>query len=129
MIRITIPEALPGQNVLLRMHWGKRTRLRKRVAWLVKAALLEHGSGYQVGAPPIQRCRITITRRCRRRLDDDNAASSAKAVLDVLQPLSKTHPDGLGVIQEDSRCCIVAPLEVRQEPGKGETLVEIEELP
>lgn len=128
MIRFTIDEALPGQNVLLRMHWAKRNRLRNRVAWLVKAALLAPESGYRFGSPPIQRCRVTITRRCRKPLDPDNLPSSAKHALDILQPHSKTHPLGLGVIQDDSKACILE-LSVLQEPGKGQTVVEIEELP
>lgn len=127
-IRLTIPEVLPGQNVLLRMHWAKRMRVRKRVAWYMKAALLEKGSGWKIGNKPLEKCRITVTRHCRRKLDADNSVSSVKALLDVLQPHSKTHPDGLGVIQNDSESCIVEPVRVIQEKGTAKTVVEIEEV-
>ena len=127
MIRFSIPEALPGQNVLLRMHWAKRLRLRKRVAWMVKAALLEQGSGWQIGRAPIQKCRVTVTRHCRRRLDEDGLSSCSKHLLDVLQPYSKTHPDGLGVIVNDSSDCIIEQ-RMMQMPGKAAMVVEIEEI-
>ena len=107
MIRFTIPEALPGQNVLLRMHWAKRRDMRARVAWSIRAALLERGTGFLLGSPPIRRCRISLTRLCRKPLDPDNLPSSFKFVLDCLQPPSPRHPNGLGVIADDSAACLV----------------------
>lgn len=35
--------------------------------------------------------------------------STAKLLLDVLQPASKRHPGGLGVIADDSSRCIELP--------------------
>lgn len=78
----------------------------------------------QIG--PIARCRVHIYRYSTGTLDGDNKSGVPKFLLDVLQPQSARHPDGLGLILNDSESCIVEQM-VIQMPGKD--LTEIEILP
>ena len=68
-----------------------------------------------------------------RAVDPDGLPTCAKHILDVLQPRSKKHPDGLGVIAEDTADCIIGGAVIDQRrTTKGERphmLVEIEALP
>jgi hypothetical protein len=95
---------LPTPNTLLRMHWAKRRRMQRQVCKLVWIALRE--TGIRMGAP-LDRCRVLVTRYSRRRPDVDAKNGTAKLLLDVLQPSSKRHPEGLGVIADDTDTCIV----------------------
>lgn len=125
-LRLSIEETLPSQNVLLRMHWAKRGRVRRRVAWMLMAELLKHKR--PMSSTPIQRCNVRILRYAKQAPDGDNLPSSAKLILDVLQPLSKRHPDGLGVIENNSADCIIE-FKIEHADGKNRTDIEIEELP
>jgi hypothetical protein len=104
VIRFSIPMTMPTPNTLLRMHWAKRRRLQRRVSELVWCALRQAGIGR---ADPIDRCRMSLTRYSRRRCDVDALGGTAKLLLDVLQPPSRRHPEGLGVIVDDSPDCVI----------------------
>ena len=83
--------------------------------------------GERIGWPPIARCTVHVIRYTRKPLDKDNLYSSVKGLMDVLQPCSRTHPNGLGLIAEDSLEC-VKELTVDQARGDNWTHVEIQEL-
>lgn len=121
VIEITIPVALPTINVLMRMHWAKRRTLGKEVATMIWAAMRQARIAQ---SEPIHQCRIEIMRSARREPDPDNLPSTAKLILDALQPASKRHPIGLGVIADDSSKCVKA-LIVKHVPGSGSTRITI----
>lgn len=124
MIRFSIAETLPSLNKLLRMHWRKRQRIQRQVAWLVLAALRETGALPRNA--PLQRVDIRIKRYSGQALDPDGATSSAKLLLDALQPPSRRHPYGLGLIVDDSASCI-SSIHVEHVPKRiARTDVEIE---
>lgn len=125
VFEFSIAELPPTMNVIKRMHWAKYRQVRNHIAWLVRAAL----AGHPLPADPIQRCKITIVRHGRNLVDEDNLPSSAKMILDVLQPHSKTHPSGIGVIQSDAP--EYARIHVTQErAGKADVrmVIRIEEV-
>jgi hypothetical protein len=111
----SIPMTLPTLNVMLRMHWSKRRRLQQTVSWEIMRALRLGGWN---PSRPLNRCDVEIVRHSRREPDRDGLASTAKLILDALQPASKTHPCGLGVIREDDSTCI-RHLDVRHATSVG----------
>jgi hypothetical protein len=127
VIEFTIPAALPSLNVRDRMHWSVRQRQKRDLAWAVWAAVAQFPGVVRDG--PWDRTRVTITRCSAGELDPDNLAASAKPMLDVLCPVSKTHPYGLGLIVDDApaHCELV----VRQEKAKRKntrTVVRLERI-
>lgn len=124
VIRLSIPERLPTVNILIRMHWAKRKALTERVQQWAHIELLK--AGWNFRRQPIKQCAVRINRYSSQEPDPDGLRSTAKLLLDVLQPMSKKHPYGLGVIAEDSSKCI-ASLEVTHVPKRiARTDVEIE---
>lgn len=80
---------MPSQNQLLRMHWAKRNRLKKSLAWQILAQCADRST------LPVQRAQIVITRMtCGKEPDPDNLTASAKLLLDALRDA--------GVIVDDS---------------------------
>lgn len=123
-IRFAIDETLPTLNVLLRLHWSKRQRIARRVQQLVWVELRKQGLLPMV---PMQRARIQVRRFSSNEPDPDGMPSTAKLLLDVLQPMSKRHPLGLGVIVNDDSDSIT--LHVEHVPKRvARTEVEIEAL-
>lgn len=123
MIHFEIPLRVPLLNQLLRMHWAKRRKWSRDIAWAIRAALPAN----QYPASPLKKCRIHIERESTREPDEDGLYGSAKPVLDALQPPSKRHPLGLGIIADDSPRCLLR-LTVRHLAGKGQrTIIRIEE--
>jgi hypothetical protein len=94
VFRLAAP--LPLLNVQLRQHFAQRGAAKKDLAWEVLAAL-----GRARPAQPLQRVEVTIWRHSVQAPDQDNLVASAKSLLDVLQPASKRHPYGVGVISGD----------------------------
>jgi hypothetical protein len=102
MIRFELPFLLPTLNLLLReTHW-ERTERRNQLAWWVVARM-----GRQRPQTPLRRAHVRVERHTCQTLDRDNLAGSVKALWDVLQPMSKRHPAGLGVILNDSPDCLL----------------------
>ena len=131
MISFTIPEALPVLNCYSRLSHWQRSEVRARVRMWTRAGL--NACKHWPGSPVMARCRIRITRVGDRPVDPDGLPTCAKHILDVLQPRSTRHPDGLGVIAEDSADCIIGGAAINQRrTKKGERphmLIEIEPAP
>lgn len=117
---IDLPQRMPTNNVWLNVHHMARGRFKKRLALSVFAAC-------RPPRQPLTRCRVLIERYSTQAPDKDNLYGGMKPLLDVLQPASKRHPQGLGFILDDSPSCV--DLEVRHVTGKAmRTVVTIEEL-
>jgi hypothetical protein len=117
MITLEIPEATPSDNATRWAHWCKKAALRKRWAWLVKAAMLE-AKVFQ--APKYPKAIVTIERHGPRSLDADNARMGAKCLMDSLV--------AEGLILDDSVAVIGEPV-IRQIKSKlKKTVVTIEGL-
>lgn len=108
MIALNLP-VLPGQNVLLRLHWSKRRKEREALAWNVRSQLPMVGR-----LAPIEKAAVTVTSYRIRLLDPDNLASTVKGLLDILQPFdARRRPLGLGIIAGDDPARLL--LTLRQE--------------
>ena len=131
MIEFVIGEALPVLNQFAKLSHWQRAEIRSRVRLWVRAGL--NRCQHWPGTPTMQRCRIRITRVGAHAVDPDGLPTCAKHILDVLQPSSTRHPDGLGVIAQDSADCIIGGAQVEQRRMvKGERphmVVEIEAIP
>jgi hypothetical protein len=88
-----LAKPLPLLNVWERMHWRRKGKFKKDLAWEILALL---GA---TPAQPFERARIRVFRHSIFAPDQDNLI--VKALLDVLQPPGKRHPYGLGVIAGD----------------------------
>lgn len=113
-IDITIPMRTPTLNDWQRWHWAKRRSIGQQMAWLIVAAL-----GRDRPERPLRRCKIHVERTSTREPDPDSIVAGCKPLLDALQPASKRHPYGIGVIADDNREC-VTQLSVLHVAGKGE---------
>lgn len=81
MIELHIPEATPSLNRVWGGHWSKKHELRKRWAWLVRAARLQA----KVFDPPnYPRAKLTIERFGGKHLDHDNFVAGTKPMMDSL---------------------------------------------
>ena len=121
-IVIDLPLRTPLLNQWMRMHFRSRMRYCRAVA--VQIAI--HAS--RRPAEPLERCRVTVERFSTQEPDRDGLFGSLKAVLDALQPQSKTHPYGLAFIADDSSSCI-AELLPKHVPGREKrTRITIEPL-
>lgn len=125
-LKFSLQRTLPGLNKYSRMNMFAKQNMRRDIAREVAAELWASCgvTARQIG--PIVRCRVHIYRYSTGTLDGDNKSGVPKFLLDVLQPQSARHPDGLGLILNDSESCIVEQM-VIQMPGKD--LTEIEILP
>lgn len=92
----SMPIRTPTINELLRMHWRVRGRLQRRVATELFLALPRWRP-----AQPWARARVRIERYSPQQPDADALPGTAKLILDALQPPSKRHPYGLGLIAGD----------------------------
>lgn len=112
MIDVTIPLRTPTLNEWQRMHWAKRKRVGQSIAW---AILSEHPQRRD----PIKRCYIRVERTSTQAPDIDGLVGGMKPLLDALQPASKRHPYGLGLIADDGPKCLLS-LSVLHVPGRAE---------
>ncbi len=80
LVTITIPQASPGLNAIMRMHFSAQARLKTDWWMLCQAEL------HRVPAVPKaqegERRRVTFTRYSCQPLDQDNFTGGAKMVLD-----------------------------------------------
>jgi hypothetical protein len=115
MIVLTIDEPTPSVNYAHGHHWSRKLKLRKRWAWLVKAAMLNAG----LHTPPrFARARLTIERYGPRSLDSDNFRAGTKWLQDSLV--------AEGIITDDTPAVIGEPV-LRQFVGKErKTIVRVE---
>jgi hypothetical protein len=113
MIHVEIPMRTPTMNEWQRMHWARRGRIGRAMATEIWVAL-----GGKLPAKPLKRCRIRVERISTREPDPDSLVAGLKPLLDALQPRSKRHPYGLGIIADDTRECIGSP-EITHVAGKA----------
>lgn len=100
-IEFVIPLRTPLLNVWQRMHWAQRRLTGQQIAWAIRAQV---GPGPRV---PIERCTVTVERQSTRAPDADGLYGGLKPLLDALQPCSKRHPYGLGLILDDGPRCLL----------------------
>jgi Holliday junction resolvase RusA-like endonuclease len=117
-MKLTLQSIPPSMNMLMRMHWAQRKRLRNQLQWELTAALADLGRKlppllYGKTAP---KRRVTITTFRPRRLDPDNAAGGCKVLLDAMRDI--------GLIRNDSPKWL--ELVVNQVIEKRECRTEIE---
>lgn len=118
MIEITIDMRTPLLNEWQRMHWARRRRIGQDIALWILARLPRA----QHPERPIKRCRIEVERESTQEPDRDGLIGGLKPLLDALQPRSKRHPHGMGIIADDSPKC-VTDLQARHVAGKGRRTV------
>ncbi|GAC1601575.1 MAG: hypothetical protein NVS3B2_04580 [Ramlibacter sp.] len=125
VIRFELPLLLPTANVVIRMQHHVRARMRNTICAHVKVA-----TQGQRPPTPFLRARVTVERIGKAEPDADGLGVSSKFLLDVLQPLSKRHPSGLGIIHEDNpkHLEFVARYERVAKGEEQRTRVLIEEL-
>lgn len=122
-IHFTLPMLLPTLNRWERMHWRERSLFKRRLAAEINVAI--------VGQKPTSPIAVVDVRVFRHSVGDPDADNSiVKALLDVLQPSSKRHPYGLGVISgDDPASCRSALVSVRERHRTDQkTVVVIREL-
>ena len=123
MIRFELPFAIETLNPLMRRKNRRSHRSRDQLAWHVLHAL-----GRQRPPAPLGRCHMRVERYSVGDPDPDNLIT--KNLLDILQPMSKRHPAGLGVISGDSKEWItreIIAVRVRRR-AEQKTIVTIEEI-
>lgn len=81
-----IPDVTPSQNVLDRMHWAAKHRLRDDWYWRVR---------WRCGnKKPIKiKMRVTITRVSNRLLDEQNLSAGMKYLVDGLKQYGHIYED------------------------------------
>lgn len=117
MIDITIPLRTPTFNQLLRMHFRRRRKVLKEIAWEVRRL------GGVPPPEPLARARVTIHRYTTGTLDEDGLPAVAKGILDVLQPCSLKHPLGLGWIASDGPACLELQVLVVKSEAKATRII------
>lgn len=122
-MKFQIPVLLPTGNQLRRTyrHYWKYRKLVISIAeeiWVATRGMMP--------PEPYQDAAVRVERHSSREPDIDNLYASVKPVLDALQPLSKRHPYGLGIIVDDSpRHISLDVIHVKAKKGGGKTVVEI----
>lgn len=96
-ILLTLKRPTITLNELLRLHWSTRGKLAKSIS----AELAKQLPAKQLGRAPFERALVTITRYSVGVCDEDNLRGT-KILTDCLLPFSKTHPNGLGLVRDDS---------------------------
>lgn len=104
-LEIHIPYLLPGLNGkdgLIRQHFREAARAKEKLFLCARAQR-------PAAWVPVEKCRVVYTRWAARRMDWDNAAASAKHLLDALVKA--------GIMRDDSPE-VVVEFSVRQEKSK-----------
>jgi len=94
-IFFTLPEPTILLNQWQRMHWAKRHRYMKTLAWKIRDAV-------KPPRVPLQQCEIHIARYSTGTPDIDGLYGGVKGVLDCMVVCTARNPHGLGLIQDDS---------------------------
>lgn len=99
---------LPFRSVLAnewqRMHWTKRRHYSNQLALEIAAAI----PWKDRPKIPWAAWSILIERESTKQPDPSAIMSGAKPILDVLQPRSKRHPAGLGIVANDDAGSLIA---------------------
>jgi len=96
-ISLTIPGRLPSLNETLRMHWGKRKRIKENMAWhLATSGRPRPAHG--------RRCRVKLTvYQKTRRFDEDNLHGACKPVIDALRESGYIYRDSPEWLEQEIR--------------------------
>lgn len=125
-IIFVLPFCVESLNLRDRKSYWQRTRDKNAMSMEITAAL---NGPRHFPRPPWRNVRVTVNRCSAGRLDKDNAVASVKSVLDCLCIKSSRHPQGLGIIEDDSdELCDLIVTQSSAAPGKGSTVVRIERL-
>jgi len=119
-VKLTLKSIPPSANVVMRMHWAQRKRLRSQLQWELTAALADMGRKlppllYGKTAP---KRRVTVTVYRPRRLDPDNAGP--KILLDAMRDI--------GLIRNDSPRWLELVVEQKTEKCECRTEIFIEDM-
>lgn len=122
ILRLSRPLTL--LNARDRMHWSKKRAEKNNIAWEIRAQI------QKLPAQPIEKSSVTVWRHSVQIPDQDNLQASVKSLLDVLQPNSKKHPFGLGIIAgDDPAHCKILVFHMRATTFAAQhTLIRIVEL-
>jgi len=94
-MKLIISSLPPSTNILERMHWAVKKRLRNALRWELTAAIADIGRYL----PPIEyalkppKRRVTITTYRPRRFDPDNAVGGCKVLLDAMRDIGLLRND------------------------------------
>lgn len=101
--RISFELAQPTKllNQVLRMHWSKRMKHQRALAWEIRMATMNSRP-----VVPFQRARVRIERHSLQTPDFDGMVGGFKHLIDCLLPPSSKHPVGLGIIVDDNPDCL-----------------------
>lgn len=103
LVEFTIPVMLRLLNVTSRQHWKEGHTYRRHLCNVVGVA-----TGAWRHHAPMERARVTITRRTSGKLPDyDGLTASCKPLVDLLLERSKTHPNSFGIITDDDPARLV----------------------
>lgn len=130
-LELRVNRPAPLNNELKGINRFVYRKLRKQIAWEIKAELLASGWHSSMGPMAAARVRIERYTHGSKRVDKDNLYGGVKPILDALQPYhEKIRPQGLGVIGDDRPPHLVElVVEARQCPaGKGYTIIIIERV-
>lgn len=118
MIEITLPVRTPLLNQTARMHWAKRRKLGRAMAWEIRKA-----AGHPDGDPfPLCTVHIRWFTSRGRLPDRDGIIGGFKPVLDALVMRSGANPYGLGFIVDDGPAHV---LKIEADPLRGPNKTEI----
>ena len=119
-MKLTLQSIPPSMNMLMRMHWAQRKRLRNQLQWELTAALADLGRKlppllYGKTAP---KRRVTITAYRPRRLDPDNSYGGCKVLLDSMRDIGLIRNDSpkwleLVVNQHIEKCDCRTEIEIK----------------
>ena len=104
-IELVISLRTPTLNIWQRMHWARRRRIGHAIAWEIKAQSVQWA---RRDWRPLSRCHVQVWRESTQQPDHDGLIGGLKPLLDALQPASKRHPYGLGLIADDSPTCVLS---------------------
>lgn len=118
----------PSLNQMRKLHYQAYARLRRQYAREIWAQL-----PHKEDPPtPLPRAALEFRRHSSGVLDWDNALAGVKPIIDCLLPATQRHPDGLGLLQDDSPAVLVYPPRLVQLPaprGKGWLELRISDTP
>ena len=119
-MKLMLQSLPPSANLVMRMHWGQRKRLRSQLQWELTAALADLGMKLPplLYGPRVPKRRVIITVYRPRRLDPDNAGP--KILLDAMRDI--------GLIRNDSPRWLELVVEQKIEKCECRTEIEIENI-
>ena len=92
MIKLILTQLTPSNNVLIRMHYRARKRLKESYMWELLAAMNENGIN-QVNVVPGDRKKLMIISYRKKLLDPDNLTGGLKVLIDSLVDMRLIHDD------------------------------------